>query len=1148
MNEDDTSLDSKWTVDRGRVLMNGTQAIARVLLAQRQLDERAGWRTAGYVTGYRGSPMGGVDAQLWSIGERLEQACIRFQPAVNEDLAATMIRGTQQLGSVPDPLVDGVFAAWYGKGPGVDRAGDALKHGNFAGAHPKGGVVLFYGDDHGGKSSTVAHHSEQAVAASYIPSLYPSDPGEIVEYGLMAFAMSRYSGAWTALKCVNEIVDQTLTFDIDISGFRPVNPLWSNLPPEGVHARNGPFNPLRDEEIAAEHRLPMIQAFVRANRIDRLEIIAQKPTLAIVTAGKSYADVRAALALLDLDTAAAAARGISLFKVGCIWPLDPVGLAEATAGHVTLLVVEEKAPFLEPQIASLLVNRTEAPRLVGKRDEAGEPLLALSRPLEPLDIALAIAGRLERLAPLGPDLETRRDMLVARAAASRPSAPTLTRSPFFCSGCPHSRSTKVPEGSLSMTGIGCHTMANFARPAEALPPTHMGGEGANWIGLAPYTATRHIFQNMGDGTYYHSGLLAIRAAVAARTNITYKILYNDAVAMTGGQPVDGPISVAEIAQQVRHEGVGTIYVVSDDPARYKGDTDLPADVRIASREQLDAVQRLLRETPGCTVLIYEQTCAAEKRRRRKRGRYPDPSKRLFIADGVCEGCGDCSVQSSCVSLLPKETVLGRKRQIDQASCNKDYSCVEGFCPAFVTIEGAEPRRPKIVKNFASLSLPPPPAPDRANANILIAGIGGTGVVTVGAILSMAAHIEGRAASAFDMTGLAQKNGAVYSHLRLASSPRDLATPVLGRAETDLLLAFDLVAALAPDALATLRVGESFAIASNQVAPTSAFQFDRDLVIDRPDMTGRLSAAVGEGRLYSIDAAGLAAHHLGDAVAANMCLVGMAVQMGQLPLGLDAIERAIRLNGAAVELNLAALHLGRLAVLEPSRLSPEPTTRPAATLDELVEDRSRRLVDYQDRHYAARYRALVERVRAAEHSIAPYGDELSRTVASAYARLLAYKDEYEVARLLTHPNLTNEIKTNFASGGRLSFNLAPPILGGKAANGRPRKRAFAAWYMGPLLGTLARLRWMRGTPLDMFGLASERRAERQLIRDYERLIEDILRSLTIENHADAVRLAALVDMVRGFGPVKAEAMSAYYRRVVAEQRHFVTAPASIAAAQ
>jgi indolepyruvate ferredoxin oxidoreductase len=1010
------SLDDKWTLDKGSILLSGTQALVRVLLAQSALDRRRGLCTAGYVTGYRGSPLGNVDSTLWSIASRLANAGIVFQPGLNEDLAATAIRGTQQLDAVPDPKFDGVFAAWYSKGPGVDRSGDALKHGNYAGAHRNGGALIFYGDDHAGKSSTVAHQSEQALAASLIPSLYPANVQELLDFGLLGFALSRYSGSWVAVKCVGDVAEQTATVTLDLDRFAVVEPPMTGERPAGLHVHQGAFDPLREEQVVIEHRLPMLHAFIRANAIDRTVFRSEQPALGLITAGKSYGDVRSALALLGLTEPGAAAAGISVYKVGCIWPLEPRGIQEFAAGHRALLVIEEKKSLLELQTAAALINRRERPLVVGKVDEHGAALLSSVMPLSAGDIARAIAGRLGALGLLSAELRARCDAL------DMPGLPALSavkRSPYFCSGCPHNRSTQIPSGSISMTGIGCHTMANFVRPKEALLPTQMGGEGGNWIGLAPFTRTAHVFQNMGDGTYYHSGLLAIRAAVAAGVNITYKILYNDAVAMTGGQPIDGPVSVAAIARQVQDEGVVSVHLLSDDPARHRGNPQLPSAVRIGHRDTLDEVQRELRATAGCSVIIYEQTCAAEKRRRRKRGAHPNPQKRLFIAKAVCEGCGDCSVQSTCVSLTPVDTPFGRKRAIDQSACNKDYSCLNGFCPSFITVYGAEPRKtkPALIEDrvFQELPVPPRAVLGGSSFNLLIAGIGGTGVITVGALLGTAAHIDGLAVSLFDVTGLSQKNGAVMTHARIARTPADIHAQRLGHGETDVLLAFDLVAALSLESAVTLKLGRTRAIANSDVAPTAAFQFERDFSAHPERLLSHLVDALGADAVAVVDASALALAILGDTIGANLFMLGVAAQRGLLPVSLGALETAVAMNGVAVQFNLRALSLGRLFAVDPARVlalageaAPAPEA-PPVTVTEVVAHRAAHLTVYQDASLARRYERLVARVRDAEAAACPGADALTLAVARNFAKLLAYKDEYEVARLLSGRALREEIR-------------------------------------------------------------------------------------------------------------------------------------------
>lgn len=1141
------TLDDKWTAQTGRIVINGSQIFGRILLTQKQRDRRYGLNTAGYITGYRGSPLGNVDDALWALGTRLKDNDIVFQPGVNEDIAATAVRGTQQIEAVAGARFDGVFAAWYGKGPGVDRSGDAFKHGNYAGTHRHGGVLIFYGDDHAGKSSTVCHHSEQAVSAASIPSLYPSNAEELLAYGLLGYALSRYTGLWVGIKCVNEVAEQTATVDLDRLTDEPVLPL---RPADAVniHIEHGAFNPLREEQVVVEHRLPLVHAFVRANALNTTAIGGGDARLGIVTAGKSYEDVRAALDLLRIDECRAEQLGIAVYKIGCIWPLEPQGIRGFAAGKDELFVIEEKAPFIEEQVAKAIVNEARLPRLVGKRTEADEPLLSAVLSLDPVTIARAIASRLEGLGIDDADLVAAVQGLPGAPAAPVASLPK--RSPFFCSGCPHNRSTRVPDGSMSMTGIGCHTMVNFVRPDIALLPTQMGGEGGNWIGLAPFTDTKHMFQNIGDGTYYHSGLLAIRSAVAAKVNITYKILYNDAVAMTGGQPVDGPISVADIAHQVRAEGVGHIVILSDDPSRHDV-ARMPAGIVIGHRDTLDQVQRSLREMPGCTVLIYEQTCAAEKRRRRKRGTFPDPAKRLFISKSVCEGCGDCSVQSTCVSLVPVDTEFGRKRAIDQSSCNKDYSCLNGFCPSFVTVRGAEPRKPAAVTidqdRLASLPEPLVAAIPADGFNIMVTGIGGTGVVTIGALIGMAAHIEHKAMSLFDMTGMSQKNGAVYSHVRIGRSPADITTQRLNQESADLLLAFDLVAALAPESANTLKAGRTRTLANSNVTATAAFQFDRNAEFDALALRGRLRRLLGTDQVDAVDASALALAVLGDTIGANLFMVGFAAQKGLLPVGVAAIEQAVQLNGVAVAFNLRALRLGRLYAVDPAYVTglaastPDTPSVIPSTWEEVVEHRTRHLAEYQNQALADRYRALVERVRIAEQGTAPGESDLTLTVARNYARLLAYKDEYEVARLLSSRELKSELKRTFADGAKISFNLAPPIMGGVPVNGRPPKREFGPWIL-PVFKIMAKMRGLRGTAFDPFGRTAERKAERDLIAHYEALVETVCAQLSADNRPRAIALLALADTIRGYGPVKEAAMVVYQREVEAAEQAFLHPPA------
>ncbi len=1130
---DVVTLDDKWTQSSGVVLMTGTQALGRLLLDQAARDKSRDLNTAGFVSGYRGSPLGGVDTLLWSMGKRLDAAGIRFRSGVNEELAATAVHGSQQVGLLPLPKYDGVFAVWYGKGPGVDRALDALKHGNLRGASPHGGVLCVYGDDHAGKSSTVAHQSEQAMASALIPSLYPADAAEILSFGLLGFALSRFSGAWIGLKCVNETVEQTLTVDLGLCYDSIVIP---DLPagPDGVHARFGAFNPLGDEQIALEQRLPRVHAFVRANRIDRAAFRSPGARLGIIAAGKSFGDVRQALLLLGLSDAQADALGISLYKVGCIWPLEPEGLQEFALDHGALLIVEEKKSFLEQQAAEILFNLANRPGIYGKRDEHGAPLLSSTTLLEPPEIARAILGRLHHL---GVDVSRLEAMMDSICAGGLPAEPGTTpkRAPYFCSGCPHNRSTRLPAGSLSMTGIGCHTMVNFVRPELALPPTQMGGEGASWIGIAPFTDTPHIFQNLGDGTYYHSGLLAIRAAIAAGVNITYKILYNDAVAMTGGQPIDGPISVAEIVRQVRDEGAREVVVVSENPDRYADDRTIPAGLQIVHRDRLEEVQLRLRDLPGTTVIVYEQTCAAEKRRRRKRGAYPNPAKRMFISKSVCEGCGDCSVQSTCVSVQPVETEFGTKRRIDQSSCNKDFSCANGFCPSFITVRDAEPRKPASAdiddRLFADLPDIPAFQLDGRAVNVMIAGIGGTGVVTAAALIGMAAHLDGRVASLFDMTGLAQKNGAVFTHVKVADRKDAIATQRIGAAQASVLLAFDLVAALGAEAATSLAPGATRALVNTDLTTTVAFQFDRNFALNEHLLMARLGRLIDKQSLKRADATAMAAELLGDAMYTTSLLLGVAAQHGLLPVSAPSMEAAIRLNGVAVAANLRAFRLGRLFVHRPeavaamiARDEPAHDAIPA-TLAEIMASRSAHLTRYQNERLSARYRSLVERVAAAEHRIAPGETAMAIAVARNHAKLLAYKDEYEVARLLSNPDLYSEIAQTFGDDAKLSFNMAPPIFNRRRINGRPAKREFSG-AIRPFLGLLAKFKPLRGTWADPFGRSADRRVERDLIVEYEALVDRALGRLTAQSHRPIAAMLALADEIRGYGPVKDAAVAEY----------------------
>jgi indolepyruvate ferredoxin oxidoreductase len=1123
------TLDDKYTSTSGTVLMSGVHALVRLPLLQRERDRQAGLNTAGFISGYRGSPIGSYDLELWRARKHLEKNDIVFQPGVNEDLAATAVWGTQMLASTPGANKDGVFAIWYGKGPGVDRSGDPFKHGNIAGTHPHGGVLVVAGDDHSGKSSTVAHQSEIALMHAGMPVFAPSDVQDVLDLGLLGFAMSRYTGLYTGFKTCNEVLEQTMTVQLGERQAAPVYPDRGELPPEGIHNVATHINRQRSEVVAKRYRWPLVERFVRANRIDRVLIDAPRRKLGIVATGKAVYDALQALAMLGLDEARAAAAGVSFYKLGCVFPVEREGLAEFAAGQSELLFIEEKEGLTEQQAKQILYGRAGMPRIVGKTDEDGTFMIPSDVQLEPIQLAIVIAERLRRLGVADPDIAARAQRMTAQMEAALKLAPTDTvRTPYFCSGCPHNSGTRKPDGSYAAGGIGCHAMAMYS-DENMLPNAQMGGEGGHWYSLAKFSDVPHIFQNMGDGTYYHSGLLAVRGAVAANINITFKILFNDAVAMTGGQPVDGPLSVGDITRQVLAEGAVRCVVVSDNPDNYGPKSGLAEGVVVYHRNDYDRVQREISQVKGVTVIVYEQTCAAEKRRRRKRGKFPDPAKRMFINSDVCEGCGDCSVKSNCVSVWPKETELGRKRQIDQSSCNKDYSCAKGFCPSFVTVLGAEPRKPEASGAMADVSGLPTPAlaPLRGGAyNIMVSGIGGTGVVTVGALLAMAAHLEGKACSTFDMTGLSQKNGAVYSHVRIGAADGILGAQKLGVGDADLALAFDAVAGLSGEAAVTLAQGKTSVVVNSRITPTPAFQRNPDMKLDQFLLINSLRTLVGRDKLHEVDATGLGLALLGDTIAANLFMLGYASQLGLLPVGPAAIEEAIRINAVSVPFNLSAFALGRLQAYDPARLdkvlehnAPQPEFVPLQDLEAIVAHRTALLTQYQNAAYAERYRKVVDTVKANEARALPGSDKFAIAVARNLAKLMAYKDEYEVARLYSSPAFREQIAKTFSDGAKLRYNLAPPLFARRdPATGHLVKREFGPW-VGHVFTVLSRFKGLRGTPFDIFGYTAERRMERRLALEYAERMVMLSEQLTPANLAVAMQLATLPESMRGFGHVK-----------------------------
>jgi len=1145
------SLDDKYTCASGRIFLTGTQALVRLPLLQRSRDLAAGLHTGGFISGYRGSPLGGFDQALWKARAHLEANHVFFTPGVNEELAATAVWGSQQAGLFPGAKYDGVFAMWYGKGPGVDRCGDVFKHANAAGTAKHGGVLLVAGDDHACKSSTLPHQSEHAFDAAMIPVLYPTSVEEILELGLHGLAMSRYSGCYVALKTISETVDSSASIAVDPSFPSIALPEDPALPAAGMNIR-WPDTPMEQELRLQRDKIYAALAYCRANRLNRVTIDSPSPRLGIIASGKSYLDVLQALSDLGIDAGHAAEIGIRLFKVGMPWPLEPDGVREFARGLDEILVVEEKRQLIEYQMKEQLYNwRDDArPRVIGKYDEhgeweahRGEWLLPAAGELTPAMIARVIAARIGRFYT-SRVVQARLGFLEAKEAAlARPRA-KVARIPYFCSGCPHNTSTRVPEGSQALAGIGCHYMAIWIRPEQTRTFTQMGGEGVPWVGIEPFTETRHVFANLGDGTYFHSGLLAIRAAASAGVNITYKILFNDAVAMTGGQPVDGALTVPMVTRQVAAEGVKRIAIVTDEPEKYRSVADLAPGTTIHHRDQLDAVQRVLRDTPGVTALVYDQTCAAEKRRRRKRGKLPDPAKRVVINDRVCEGCGDCGTKSNCLSIVPVETEFGRKRAIDQSTCNKDYSCLKGFCPSFVTVEGGRLRRRKPVAGGPGAEIPEPVLPALERPwGILVTGVGGTGVVTIGALLGVAAHIEGKGVTVLDMTGLAQKGGSVYSHLRFAVRPEDLHAVRIAAGEANAVIGCDMIVAASDEAIAKMRAGHTRAVINVDVAPTGEFTRDPDLAVPHRDMAEAISEACGPEATDFVPAGELATALLGDSIATNLFMVGFAWQKGLVPVGREAILAAIDLNGTAVEANKSAFEWGRRMAVDPQAVrdaaapatSAPPGHRLSRDLDELIARRRDELAKYQDAAYAKRYVDTVTRLRAIESARVPGSTALAKAAARYLFKLMAYKDEYEVARLHSDGEFLAGIAAQFEGDYRLRLHLAPPLWSRPdPATGEPRKRSYGPWML-KAMAVLARFKWLRGTAFDPFGYAQERREERRLIVEYEAMLAEILERLAPANLATAVALASLPEHVRGYGPVKARALV-----VVAERKRALLA--------
>jgi len=1165
------SLEDKYTLERGQAFMSGIQALVRLPILQHTRDALAGLNTAGFISGYRGSPLGGYDQALWKAREHLQKHHIVFQPGVNEELGATAVWGTQQLALTPGPhRFDGVFGLWYGKGPGVDRCGDVFKHANMAGTSRHGGVVAVAGDDHVAKSSSLAHQSDHIFKACGLPVFFPSNVQEILDLGLHAFAMSRFAGVWTSLKTIQEVVESSSTVSVDPDRVRIVVPQDFDLPDGGLHIR-WPDAPLAQEARLMDHKWYAALAYVRANRLNHTVLDSEGARLGIMASGKAWNDLRQALHDLGLDDDACRALKLRLHKVAVVWPLEADTTRAFAQGLQEILVVEEKRQMIEYQLKEELYNWREdvRPNVVGKFSEtegdrsggewshphpASRWLLRAQADLNPALIAQAVAQRLERLGLLrdAPShvrerIAERLQVIEAKERSLAQASSSPERAPWFCSGCPHNTSTRVPDGSRAMAGIGCHYMAQWMDRNTGMV-TQMGGEGVAWVGQASFTDEKHVFVNLGDGTYFHSGLLAIRQAIAAKVNITYKVLYNDAVAMTGGQPIDGNLSVPAMTRELEAEGVRRIVVVTDDRSRYADVDDLARGVTLRHRDDLDEVQRELREIEGCTVIIYDQTCATEKRRRRKRGTLPAVTARVVINEAVCEGCGDCAVQSNCLSVEPVDTPLGRKRRINQSSCNQDLSCLKGFCPSLVTIEGGRLRQPTARSGGPDLqSLPPVPLPELPDASrsygIVVAGIGGTGVITIGQLLGMAAHIEGRGVVAQEAAGLAQKGGATWSHVQIADHADTIFTTKVGMAEADLVIGSDpIVAALGPT-LAVMRRGRTRLALNTHHTPTAELVAHADWRYPAGACDQVLGEAVGESAIQRLDAVDLAERLLGDAIYANPLMLGFAWQMGWVPLSLEALQRAIELNAVQVPRNLQAFEWGRQVAHDPLRVvrlsqpvqpvqwvgrQPAQRKPPGAAessslgdLDELVRDRIARLTDYQDAAYARRYADWVDRVRQAE---APLNStRLSRAVATQLHRLMAIKDEYEVARLLSSPAFREQIERQFEGEWRVVHHLAPPAFSpaltrGAKGDWRPIKRAHGGLW-GTVLKALGACRGVRNSWLDPLRWSATRRDELATLAEFEAVLAHLLADLDAAKLAQACELVEAAEAIKGFGPVR-----------------------------
>lgn len=1130
------SLDDKYALDTARAYMTGIEALVRLPMLQHQRDQQRGLNTAAFISGYRGSPVGGVDQAMWKAKPWLEKHNVHFQPGVNEDLAATSVWGSQQTNLFAGAKYDGVFGMWYGKGPGVDRSMDVIKHANAFGTSKYGGVLAVAGDDHACKSSTLPHQSEHMFIGASVPVLSPCNVQEVLDLGIFGWELSRYSGCWVALKAITENMDSAISADIDPNRIQIVIPEDFQLPEDGVHAR-WPDKPLEQELRLNKFKIYAAREFARVNGLNKVVLDSPRARFGIVSSGKAYLDVMQALEDIGITADVAADIGLRVYKVGMSWPLEPVTTHVFAEGLEEILVVEEKRSIIEDQLTGQLYNNPvhARPRVIGEFDDEGRDLLPNLSELTPAMVALAIASRVKRFYQ-SEVMDKRVAWIEKKELSLAIPRDSLERVPHFCSGCPHNTSTKVPEGSRALGGIGCHYMATWMPDRETHTFTQMGGEGATWIGQAPFTETPHVFQNLGDGTYFHSGILAIRAAVSSGVNITYKILYNDAVAMTGGQPIDGSLSVEDLIYQVKGEGVRRIALVSDEPEQWRGQFGAIGGYTLHHRDELDALQRELREYQGTSIIVYQQTCAAEKRRRRKKGVLIDPPKRLFINDAVCEGCGDCSIKSNCLSILPVETQLGRKRKIDQNSCNKDYSCANGFCPSFVSVIGGSLRKPTVCNHSEYLLFDPLPEPvlpalDRP-WNTVVTGVGGTGVLTITALVAMAAHIEGKGCATMNQTGLAQKFGAVVSHVRVAKTQDDITAVRIPAGEADLLLGCDLVVTTSYESMGKVAQGRSHAVVNDAEVPTSSFILNPDEQFPTQSMKDKILAEVGEDGCHFIDSTAVATALLGDSIGSNLFVLGFAWQRGLVPVSAQALDEAIELNGVAVEFNKQAFLWGRRCADQPEKvmglIAADESEPSPASLSEILHDRKNRLIRYQNEAYAIAYADQLEIIRAVDPR-AEQANSIAEIAASHLYKLMTYKDEYEVGRLYSDGEFLEKLQQQFEGNFELRFNMAPPLFSKRDPHtGHLIKREFGPWMMKSFQ-LLSKLRCLRGTALDLFGYTQERKQERADIGEYTELLAVLMAGLTQENYEVARQLADLPAQLRGFGHVKDQNRARLARR-------------------